>query len=181
MFWTNGPRVTWDRMPNLALTFFILFKDDEEKDIISLTTLALLIFLTPWMLSEQIVFARQVKANEEGTDSETYSNWTFARRQTQKGEAFLLGYSINNEISGKIYPLALFSTLFRTVSFAFITSALGYYSVLLYIFVFIGPITLDYVCNKYRQRFVIRGVTSIYSGKETLSPFILEYNSYFFS
>ena len=92
MFWTNGPRVTWDRMPNLALTFFILFKDDEERDVIGLTTLALSIFQTSWMLSEQIIFARQVKANEEGTDSETYSDWTFKRRQKQKGEAFPLWY-----------------------------------------------------------------------------------------
>ena len=94
MFWTNGPRVTWDRMPNLALSIFILFNQklelfDEQILIVSISSkilFALSIVRTSWMLSEQIIFTRQTRANEEGTDRNTYTDWTFWKRQKQKGE-----------------------------------------------------------------------------------------------
>ena len=90
---TNGPRVTWDRMPSLALEFFILFKSRNqqtlERDLSHIITVfgrVLDLIRTSWMLSEQIIFSRQNRANENGADEETYEDWTITRRLKQKGE-----------------------------------------------------------------------------------------------
>ena len=71
--------------------------------------------------------------------------------------------------SGKIFPLALLTTVFRISSFAFITTALGYYSIPLYMFLILGPITIDYVYNTTKDRFVVRGMTSVLSIGELTS------------
>ena len=79
---TNGPRVTWDRMPSLALEIFIRFKstvqETTERDpshiimVFDIIYTVLSLFTTSWMLSEQIIFSRQNRANENGADEETY-------------------------------------------------------------------------------------------------------------
>ena len=116
IFWMNEPRLTWGRMPSLALTFFVLFKgieitkgeiednkegrieDNEEGSGNILTSEFVLwvgyysIYLaviqlirTSWMMSEKIVFSRQTRANENGTDDEIFVNWTIIKRLKEKG------------------------------------------------------------------------------------------------
>ena len=118
IFWMNGPRLTWGRMPRLALTFFVLFKgieitiggiEDNKEDRIednkegsgiilssnlesvlwafyNLCEAVIQLIRTSWMMSEKIVFSRQTRANENGTDDETFVNWTIIRRLKQKGK-----------------------------------------------------------------------------------------------
>ena len=93
---TNGPRVTWDRMPSMALRLFIHFKgtlqETTERDpshiitVFGIISNVLSLFRTSWMLSEQIIFSRQTRANENGADEETYVDWTITRRLKQKGK-----------------------------------------------------------------------------------------------
>ena len=110
MFWMNGPRLTWGRMPRLALSVFVLFKgfentkgkieDNEEGSgilggfesyhldiapwVLSVEAVLQLI-RTSWMMSEKIVFSRQTRANENGTDDKTFVNWTIIKRLKEKG------------------------------------------------------------------------------------------------
>ena len=113
---TNGPRVTWDRMPSLALEFFILFKstlqETTERDLSHIITVfgrVLDLIRTSWMLSEQIIFSRQNRANENGADEETYVDWTITRRLKQKGEIkYLTTQTWKDKFQGNYFRLCFF-------------------------------------------------------------------------
>ena len=119
---TNGPRVTWDRMPSLALDFFILFKSTLqqtlERDLshiimevvnVDIIDAVLSLITTSWMLSEQIIFSRQIRANENGADEETYVDWTITRRLKQKGAIkYLTTQTWNEKFQGNYFRLSFF-------------------------------------------------------------------------
>ena len=171
IIWTNGPRVTWHRMPSLALSLFIAFKinisgANTYDAVVNILDIALSLIGTAWMLSEQIIFSRQTRAHENGSDEEIFVKWTIGRRLKQKGKTVAFNANFRMNISGKIFPLVLLSTTFRCSSFALIATTLGFYSIPLYMFLVLGPITLDYVYNGTKDRFVIRGMTSAFSGNK---------------
>ena len=113
---TNGPRVTWDRMPRMALDFFVLFKgtlqETTERDpshIIMVVGTVLDLMRTSWMISEQIIFSRQIRANENGADEETYVDWTITRRLKQKGEIkYLTTQNLKDKFQGNYFRLSFF-------------------------------------------------------------------------
>ena len=168
IIWTNGPRVTWHRMPSLALSLFIAFKTNisDEGATLDRVDIAYSLIVAAWMLSEQIIFSRQTRAHENGSDEEIFVKWTIGRRLKQKGKTVAFNANFRMNISGKIFPLVLLSTAFRCSSFALIATTLGFYSIPLYMFLVLGPITLDYVYNGTKDRFVIRGMTSAFSGNK---------------
>ena len=80
----------------MALQVFILFKEGIREELSVLPRRVLLPFSiafdlirTSWMLCEQIIFSKQTRANENGTDEEMFVNWTIGRRLKQKGKTVI--------------------------------------------------------------------------------------------
>ena len=63
----------------------------------------------------------------------------------------------------KLFPFVFLCCVFRGLSFALIVSMLRYWSVLLYIVLILGSISLGGYFNREDQNFVIRGVKSVLS------------------
>ena len=109
MLQMNGPRVIWGRLPRLALSLFVIFKltkisspedilhksiEDKGEELddpvllvafnsLNLLVLTFSIVRVSWMVAEQIIFSRQMKA--EGSEEEQFVNWTFCRKARQQG------------------------------------------------------------------------------------------------
>ena len=106
MIQMNGPRAIWGRLPSLALSLFIIFKQKDSLKDLSLNTidredtyiiytfvLNILQFYwgyiikfvrASWMVAEQIVLSRQTQVGQ--SDEEQFVNWRWHRKAREQGE-----------------------------------------------------------------------------------------------
>ena len=110
------------------------------------------------MMSEQLVFWEHEKnAVEETPDLSILESW---KKQGKVGDFDKCNFLFS---PAKLFPFVFLCCIFRSLSFALITSMLRYWSIPLYIVLILGSISLGGYKNREDQNFVTRGVKSVLS------------------